>query len=148
MELSQSALAMLLLGGVPAGAAISLIYALTDFSHVDDSIWKRLWTHVKDFFFLVFAGLMAVLLVYYINQGEFRYLAFPGMLGGFLLTQITLARPVCRVRNAVLHVLSVPIIWLWSTSFGRLCARIRMNHQVKLTNKKGRMLEMLASNGF
>lgn len=148
MELSQSALAMLLLVGLPVGAAISLAYALTCPSGQSNSLATRVFIHVKDFVFVVLAGLLAVLLVYYVNHGEFRYPVLFGMLGGYVLTHAMLARLVCRVRDAVLRVLAAPIVWIWSFTLGRLFARVRMAGQIKLTEKKACELEMLASNGF
>ena len=74
MELSQTALAMLLLGGFPFGLALNLVYALTDFGALPESIVKKLLCNAKDFVFALMAGLLAIILVYYVNDGEFRYL--------------------------------------------------------------------------
>ena len=148
MELSQTALATLLLVGVPAGAVLSIVYALTGISCTVSSWCIRLLVQVKDFIFVVLAGIVAVLLVYYVNDGEFRYLVLLGMIGGYALTHAMLSRLVLRIREAVLHMLAIPIVWIWSFSLGRLWAKARMASQVKRTEKLARELETLASNGF
>ena len=53
MELSQTALAMLLLGGIPAGVVLNFAYALTDIGAMAESFVKKLIRNVKDFIFLL-----------------------------------------------------------------------------------------------
>ena len=79
MELSQTSLAMLLLSGIPLGAALRIIYVLTDFSGLSYLLFKRILHQVKDFIFAFFAGIVAVLLVYFINAGQSRYLVLLGL---------------------------------------------------------------------
>ena len=148
MELSQTALGMLLLGGFLIGAAFSILYVICDVSWLPENCCKQALIQIKDLVFVLFAGIVSILYVYYVNDGEFRYLVLFGMVGGYILTQALLARSVLHVRNAVLRVLCAPLEIIWSLTFGRLCARVRMTMQIKSTEHKGRELELLASNGF
>ena len=148
MELSQTSLAMLLLSGIPLGAALSIIYVLTDFSGLSYLLFKRILQQVKDFIFAFFAGIVAVLLVYFINAGQSRYLVLLGLVMGFVLTYRAFSKPLLRTRNALLRVLVAPISLIWSFTLGRLIAKVRMAKQIKMTEKKGRIAQQLASNGF
>lgn len=148
MELSQTSLAMLLLSGIPLGAALSIIYVLTDFSGLSYLLFKRILQQVKDFIFAFFAGIVAVLLVYFINAGQSRYLVLLGLVMGFVLTYRAFSKPLLRTRNALLRVLVAPISLICSFTLGRLIAKVRMAKLIKMTEKKGRIAQQLASNGF
>ena len=148
MELSQTALAMLLVGGFPAGVAINLVYALTDIGVLPNSFAKKLLINVKDFVFSLIAGIVAILLLYYLNNGEIRYLALVGMIGGFAVSHWTLGKLVIYVRNAAAHVIVIPLAWIWSKTFGRMCEKARKTSQNKNTEKRADAILQLASNGF
>ena len=62
MELSQTALAMLFLVGFPAGTLLHVVYALTDTGVGNAHLGRLLMRQVKDFAFMIAAGLVAVLL--------------------------------------------------------------------------------------
>lgn len=144
MELSQTALAMLLLCGIPAGAVFSIVYTLTEF----DVAGKRILTHLKDFCFMVLAGIVAVLLIYYVNAGQARFHVLFGMVMGYVLTHLVLSKLVLRIRNALFAVLMAPLNLIWSFTLGRLCTKARMAMQIKRTEQTGRTVEQLASQGF
>ena len=148
MELSQKALAMLLLSGLVSGTAICIAYALTDFSGVANSRYQRFFVQIKDYVFVVLAGLIAILTVYYVNGGEFRYLVLLGMTGGYALARVTIFKTIVLLKNAVLHTLTYPLIYLWSFTIGRLFLKVRMIHQIKTTEIRARKITDLASNGF
>ena len=148
MELSQFSLAVMLLAGVPAGVVLNLTYALTDMRAMEDGFVKKLLHNVKDFIFAVLAGLMAVLTVYFVNDGEFRYLVIVGMIGGFAVSHFTLGRLVVRLRDATCRFLTVPLTWIWAKTFGKLLIKARMRGQDKQTQIRMEKLLLLAANGF
>ncbi len=148
MELSQTALAMLLLTGFPAGVMLNLAYALTDIGAWRKSFGKKLMCNLKDFAFMLIAGLTAVLLVYYVNNGEFRYLVLLGMIGGYAASHVTLGKLVIRIRNTAARALSVPLAWLWRVTLGRLYEKRRTTALFKGTQTRMEALMQLASNGF
>ncbi len=148
MELSQTSLAVLLLGGLPVGVALSFAYALTDVAALPQSFIKALLVNAKDFIFLLAAGLAAVLTVYYVNQGEFRYLVLVGMIGGFAISHVTLGKLIVHARDAMIRFLTVPIIRAWEATLGRLAAKARARKQIKITQERVEELMQFASNGF
>ena len=148
MELSQTALAMLLLGGIPAGVVLNLAYALTDIGAMEDGLGKELLHNIKDFIFILIAGLVAVLMVYYVNDGEFRYLVIVGMVCGFAMSHFMFAKLIIKIRNAIARIAVVPLTWVWRLTLGRLCAKVRNTALKKSTSTKAEQLLMLASNGF
>ena len=148
MELSQTSLAMLLLGGVPVGVALNLAYALTDIQTIPIGFLKKLVCNVKDFLFMLIAGLAAILVVYFVNNGEFRYMVLVGMVGGFAVSRLTLQRVVIRVRDALLRAISVPLTWIWTNTFGKLLSKARDRACTNQTQARTEQLTQLASNGF
>ena len=148
MELSQTSLAMLLLGGVPVGVVLNLAYALTDVQAMHDGFAKKLLCNVKDFVFMLIAGLVAVLIVYFVNQGEFRYTVLVGMIGGFILSRLTLGKAVVRARDALIRTIAVPLTWIWRITLGRLLSKARDGACVKQTKIRTELLMQLASDGF
>ena len=148
MELSQTALAMLFLVGFPAGTLLHVVYALTDTGVGNAHLGRLLMRQVKDFAFMIAAGLVAVLLVYYVNNGEFRYLVLAGMIGGYAVSYVTLGKLVVHVRNIAVHALSVPLLWLWRFTLGRLFSKLRVSARFKATQTRIDVLQQLASNGF
>ena len=148
MELSQKALAMLFLGGIPVGAVLHLIYALTDLGALPEGLCKRLICNAKDFIFMLVAGLAAIITVYYVNKGEFRYLIVVGIAVGYVLSHVALGKFVIGARNTLLHLIIVPLSRAWSITFGRLAGKIRARSLHKRTQVRTRILLLLASNGF
>jgi hypothetical protein len=148
MELSQTALAMLFLVGFPAGTLLHVAYALTDMGVGNAHLGRLLMRHVKDFAFMIAAGVVAVLLVYYVNNGEFRYLVLAGMIGGYAVSYVTLGKLVVHVRNIAVHALSVPLLWVWSITLGRLLSKLRVSARCKATQTRIDVLQQLALNGF
>ena len=148
MELSQTALAMLFLVGFPAGTLLHVVYALTDTGVGNAHLGRLLMRQVKDFAFMIAAGVVAVLLVYYVNNGEFRYLVLAGMIGGYAVSYVTLGKLVVHVRNIAVHALSAPLLWLWRVTLGRLYSKLRVGVRCKATQTRIDVLQQLASNGF
>lgn len=148
MELSQSALAMLLVGGFPAGVALNLVYVLIDIESLQHTWMYKLLVNVKDFIFILVAGLVAVLTVYYVNNGEFRYMVLVGMLCGFLLSHVTLGKLALLVKNAILKALGVPVTWLWRITIGKLCEKVRIEAMQKNTVLRMEEIIKKATNGF
>lgn len=148
MEFSQTSLAMLLLGGIPTGVVLNVAYALTDISVIHDGFVKKLLCNVKDFVFMLLAGIAALLTVYFINNGEFRYMVLVGMIGGFAASHVTLGKLVIRARDALIRIMTVPLTWIWANTLGKLFAKARAGARVKQTQIRTEQLMQLASNGF
>ncbi len=148
MEVSQNALAMMLIAGFPVGVMLNLAYSLTDIGVRNRSFAKQLICNLKDFAFMLIAGFMAVLLVYYVNDGEFRYLVVMGLIGGYVASHAALGRLVIRIRNKVARAMSVPFMRLWRVTFGRLYEKRRTTALFKGTQSRAEQLMLLASNGF
>lgn len=148
MELSQTSLAILLLVGVPAGAVLNLAYALTDIRAIPDGFLKKLLCNVKDFVFMLIAGLMAVLIVYFVNQGEFRYMVLVGMMCGFAVSHFAFEKVIVRARDALMRAIAVPLSWIWRITLGKLLAKSRGRARIKQTQTRMQQLTQIASNGF
>ena len=152
MELSQSSLAFLLLLGLPAGMLLRILYALTDSDPASVGILGKILRHVKDFVFVFFAGLLAILLIYYMNDGEFRYLILLGLIGGYLLISVTVAKAIVKIRNKLLKIIfgmiTTPIAFLWSVTLAKPYARACHASLRKATKKQIKNRMHLASNGF
>lgn len=152
MELSQSSLAMLMIGAVPIGALLSVAYRLTQFIKTPSNVWQKIAINVKDFAFAVFAGLLTVILVYYVNDGDYRYLAPLGAVIGFLISDLLFAKLIIRIREYVLRtlgrVISVPIRWIWRLTVEPLMEKASFTSMVRSTDLRIKAMMRNASNGF
>ena len=148
MELSQTSLAMLLLTGLPVGAVLHWAYALTDMGDMPDTFAKKLIRNLKDFVFAIAAGLAAIFTVYFVNNGEFRYMVLVGIIGGFGVSHLAFQRLIVGIRDAILRLLTVPLTWIWANTMGRLLAKVREKAQDKKTQLRTEQLMLLALNGF
>ena len=152
MELSQTSIGLLLLLGIPVGILLNALYALTDLGTKKRSLGKRLLIQIKDFLFATLAGLSAILLVYYVNDGEFRYWVLFGIVIGYTLSSVTIGKCVLAARNAVLSVIlrfiTTPLLFLWRITLARPCAKARQARLEKATERQAQKTMQLASNGF
>ena len=144
MELSQTSLAMLLICGIPVGAALNLAYALTDIEMLPCGFVKTILRNVKDFFFAVVAGVIVIFVVYFVNHGEFRYMVLAGVIGGFVASHVTLRKLLIRLREMLIS----PIARCWEITLGKRFAKARLKAIDKKTQARSEQLIWLASNGF
>ena len=152
MELSQSALALLALSAFPCGILLNVLYRLTDPTDSPQSIIGRLLIHIKDFVFMIAAGVLTVIISYYVNQGDYRYLAPVGTLIGYVLSDLLLRKSIQRIRDWILsfvgRMISVPFHWIWKNTLGHATDKMRVAEQQKSTKKRIEYLMQSASNGF
>lgn len=152
MELSQASLAMLALGAFPLGVLISVAYRIGAPSALTKSVWIRTYANLRDFVFMIIAGVLTVILVYYVNDGEYRYLAPLGAIGGFLLGDMLLREPIIKARawliRGLVRILSVPIAWVLQKTYFPFRVRISENTKRRYTEKRIELMMQLASNGF
>lgn len=152
MELSQASLAMLALGAFPLGVLINLAYRIGAPSVPMKSVWIRLYANLRDFVFMIIAGVLTVILVYYVNDGEYRYLAPLGAICGFLLGDLILREPIKKARAWLIHVLgrilAVPVTWILRKTYFPLRVKISGDSQKRYTEKRKVLMMQLASNGF
>ena len=152
MELSQTALSVLILCGVPLGIIINVAYRLTDLGPQKNRIILHILTNVKDFAFLILAAVVTVLLVYYVNDGVYRFQSIAGILTGYMISDLLLGKLIVKIRNtvieAVLQILGVPFVWIWSKTFGLLLAKTDHAFLIRKTDVSINTMMQLASNGF
>lgn len=156
MELSQTALAVMFVCAAPIGFVLGILYRLTD---LDASRMGRatvlVLQNIKDFLFWIVAAVLTVLLVYYANDGQFRYLAPAGALLGFWVSSKLLAAPILAARRMALSVLGVvlgfafrPLGWVWRITLGKMLARSKMKAAQKQTQRRAEWWAEQASVGF
>ncbi len=152
MELSQTSLAMLMFGAMPIGVMLSIVYRLADPITTQRSVFKKIYGNCKDFIFMILAGIMTVILVYYVNDGDYRYLAPLGAVTGFFVSDLLLGKLLVRIRDFVLftawRILSVPIRWLWHLTIGPMIAKASLSKMIKSTDDRIEAMMLEASNGF
>ncbi len=152
MELSQTALSVLLLCGFPLGVLSNVAYRMTDLGLQKDRVLHHILINVKDFIFLILAAITTVLLIYYVNDGVYRYHSIAGILAGYVISDLAIGRIVIRIRNtviaAIFHILSVPFTWIWRKTFGILLAKADNKALIKNTDANINIMMQLASNGF
>lgn len=152
MELSQSSLAMLMIGAVPIGAFLSLAYRLADPIAAKQSVIQKIYVNCKDFVFMILAGIVTVILVYYVNDGDYRYLAPIGALIGFLLGDLAFKALVAKIKRWLLGVLSymitAPTKWIYRKTLEPIYAKAYAKSLIKRTEHRIEYMMQLASNGF
>ena len=152
MELSQTSLAAMMLAAIPIGVFLNVVYLLTGTRTNNDSTIKKMLLHIKDFLFLIIAALITVILVYYLNDGDYRYLAPVGVLLGYLMNDFLLRRWIIGVRDYVLRVFGkiilVPCKWIWRTTLTPILKKSEEKRMVTQTNHRIKELMYDASNGF
>lgn len=152
MELSQTALAILLTVSIPVGVLLNITYRFTDLGKKPYTALQIIFINIKDFLFIILACITMVLLVYYINDGDYRFHALIGTLIGYLVSDLLIGKKLVRVRNTILRVcwdfFSIPLLWVGRKTFG--CAYTKINDRALLskTINRTKFVEMLASCGF
>ena len=148
MELSQASLAMLLLAGMPVGVILHFIYALSDINTMSEGLLKKLFGNLKDFFFTTIVGIAAILMVYFVNNGEFRYMILVGIVSGYVASHLVFHKAIVASRNAIIRLITTPLVWLFTNTFGKVFERARAKERKKQTILRIEQLMQLASNGF
>lgn len=156
MELSQTALAVMLLYAAPIGIFLSIIYRLTDFGRpTRGNAVIVVLQNLKDFLFVVVAAVLTVLLVYYANDGQFRYMAPVGVLGGYFFGIKLLSGAVLKVRTVIFTIIGwtvgvmlAPLSLIWRVTFGKGVDRARRRAMVQKTEKRASWWMAQASSGF
>ena len=160
MEISQTALAVMLASAVPIGIVLSIAYRVTDFG------WQSrknaiivVLQNIKDFLFMAVAAVMIVILVYYQNQGQFRYLAPVGVLGGYWLTDKLLSRTILKMRGWIWRtvcavvtwsfgILFAPVMAIWRATLGKRVEQASHRAIIKRTENRASWWTAQASFGF
>ena len=148
MELSQTAIGTLFLIGFPVGVIFNIFYAFSDIKQISGFWIFRVLIHFKDFIFVIIAGLAAVILVFYVNNGEFRGLIFIGIISGYLLSAVSIAKLIIHIRNSIINIILFPIGYLWEITLAGPLARHRQVSILKSTQLRFKTMMQLASNGF
>lgn len=148
MELSQASLAMLLLAGMPVGVILHFIYALSDINFMSEGLLKKLFGNLKDFFFTTIVGIAAILMVYFVNNGEFRYMILVGIVSGYVVSHLVFHKAIVASRNAIIRLITTPLVWVFTNTFGKVFEKARAKERKKQTILRIEQLMQLASNGF
>ncbi len=160
MELSQTALAVMLLCAAPIGILLSILYRLTDFSQSSrDNAIIVVLQNLKDFLFMVAAAVLTVLLVYYANDGQFRYVAPLGVLGGYVFTDKLLSGVILKIRCVVCRILYISVKWtlglilapvmmVWRLTFGKRVEKVKSRAIIRKTENRALWWTAQASSGF
>ena len=148
MELSQASLAMLLLAGMPVGVILHFIYALSDINIMSEGLLKKLFGNLKDFFFTTIVGIAAILMVYFVNNGEFRYMILVGIVSGYVVSHLVFHKAIVASRNAIIRLITTPLVWFFTNTFGKVFEKARAKERKKQTILRIEQLMQLASNGF
>ena len=91
---------------------------------------------VEDLIFMIIVATALILLSYYTNDGQLRAPAPVGMACGFFVYIHTVSRPLIRLAELALgwirrlggiclHLLAIPLKWLWTITVGRALAARR-----------------------
>lgn len=156
MELSQTALAVMLVYAVPIGVILNVAYRLTELDQARPRhAVIMVLQNVKDFLFMIVAAVLVVLLVYYVNDGQLRYVALAGVPIGFGLSERILARPlriaarsVRRLACRLIGLLSRPAVWLCFQTLGKGAQRVQSRAMVQKTEKRASWWTAQAACGF
>ncbi len=173
MEISQKLLCFLFLSSFAVGAALGMVYDLFYLSRLllgfpkgtseslpsqgkRTKITKALGAcllFMEDFFFILLSGVCLLLLLYFVNDGQFRIGAPLGLGCGFFVYRVTLGRwflaisetlvkLVRRVVKLLLGCLLFPLqatgrcLYRWVIlPIGRVIAERRYRRRVKTTEK-------------
>ncbi|MBQ7379073.1 MAG: spore cortex biosynthesis protein YabQ [Clostridia bacterium] len=108
--------------------------------------------NIKDFVFLILTAIVTVLLVYYVNDGVYRYQSIAGVLAGYFVCDLVFGKLIVKARNSVLGTvfgaLSFPLMWIWHRTFGALLVKADRAALIRNTEYNNEYLMLLASNGF
>lgn len=152
MELSQTALAILFVYGLPLGGVLCILYRITDLEGLTKNALICTLVHIKDFLFVLIAGIAIVLFVYYANDGDFRYLAIIGTIAGYAGAELLLGRIIVNVRNTLLRtafgIISVPVEFFWRLTFGAIISKAQNKSLFRYTRDRVKKTVLKASNGF
>ena len=152
MEISQTSLAMLMIGAVPIGAFMSLAYRLADPITTKQSMLQKIYVNCKDFIFMILVGVMTVILVYYVNDGDYRYLAPIGALVGFFLGDLACKALIAKIKKWLLSVfacmITVPAKRIYRKTLGLIYAKAYAKSLIKRTEYRIEYMMQLASYGF
>ena len=152
MELSQTALAILLTASIPLGVLLNILYRITDLGQKPYTVVKIILINIKDFLFMILACIAMVLLVYYINDGDYRFQTLIGTLIGYLVSDLLIGKRLIRVRNVVFRAcwnfFSIPVLWIGRKTFGSAYTKINDRALLGKTIDRTKFVEMLASCGF
>lgn len=152
MEISQTALAALMVCAVPIGITLNVLYRIFEFPKGSKSWIAVFLTNVKDFGVMIIAAVMTVVLSYYFNDGDYRYLAMVGALIGYVCSDLLLRKPILCVRDWVLsfvgRIVSVPLSWIWNKTFGEFFEKFSKRERIKNTKKRIEYMVQNASIGF
>lgn len=123
MEISQKLLCFLFLSSFAAGAAWGLLYDLFYLSRLllgrspstteSDaramSTGKRIWCaallFMEDLLFVFFGGLVLILLLYFVNDGQFRFIAMVGMGCGLFVWRVTLGHLFGKISEGLVSLI-------------------------------------------
>ena len=158
MEVSQKLLCLLLLVSVAFGVLLGLCYDVFRIIrillgwHQGLSAYtpekRHRWHHwagqillfVQDLLFGVLSGVVLILILYFVNDGQVRFLAPLGLACGFFAYTFTLGKLICAVSeviarfirklvkwlvSAVYKMVSLPVKWLFRLLDHVMLSRIR-----------------------
>lgn len=104
---------------------------------------------------MIVAAVTVVLLVYYANDGQFRYVALVGVPVGYWLSERLIARPLLFVRGALWRLicrvaacLSRPLAWIFAKTLGKSIGRAQTRAMIQKTEKRASWWTAQASYGF
>lgn len=104
---------------------------------------------------MIVAAMMVVLLVYYANDGQFRYVALVGVPVGYWLSERLIARPLLFVKRTLWRLvcrivvcLSRPLAWAFDKTLGKSVERAQSRAMVRKTEKRASWWTEQASYGF
>ena len=169
MEVSQKLLCLLFLVSVALGVVLGLCYdalkiirILLGWHHglpAQTSTKRHRWhdltgkifLFVQDLLFGVLCGIVLILILYFVNDGQVRFLAPLGLACGFFAYTFTLGKLICAVSEviatfirkivkclitAVYKMVSLPVKWLYQLLDHVLLRRIRKSLQQRKEKKQ------------
>lgn len=162
MELSQKLLCFLFLASAGAGVALGLVFDCLRFPLLLADLWpmeitqrdempsssRREWRRrvghillfIEDVLFGLLCGIVLVLLLYFINDGQIRILAPMGLACGFFVYTVTVGRWIRKLCNVVakgiralskqivrrfLKIIAIPIKWFYSLASRLILSPVR-----------------------
>ncbi len=193
MEVSQKVLCLLFLVSVGAGVLLGMVYdvlrltrmlvglqqpsqvSLISPAHVSKkAVWQRRCGHVllflEDLLFGVLCGVVGILILYFVNDGQVRFLTPVGMFCGFFVYTVTIGKIIRGLSDAIVaflrkvvrcilkwlyHLIMTPLRWIYRgldhliLSKARKCIEQRKQQKrVKQTQKLNQIFIQQAENCF
>ncbi|MBQ9780608.1 MAG: hypothetical protein IJW00_06655 [Clostridia bacterium] len=186
MEISQKLLCFLFLASFAAGAALGLVYELLRLSRLLLSFpggsfpkgerksggarLKRIagvcLLCAEDLCFALLCGTILLLLLYFINDGQFRFISPLGMACGYFVFYVTLGSLLRKLSGAVVSVLHrmitglLSLLWRPIRKLGTLLYRLtlspillqirdtKLKRQIEYTERKIRRFHIQAGSLF